>query len=236
MTKLLSIDSNPKIKKSDALGEYFTAILHLAPANLSGYETCPLRSNGCTKACLNTAGRGQMSSVQLARIKKTKYFFERKNEFLNQLETEIKAFIKRCEKLNLKPAIRLNGTSDILWEKTGLIDKFSNVQFYDYTAIETRFRPYWQLPKNYHLTFSMKEDNESKAIEVLKMGGNVAVVFRHSLPETYLGYRVINGVDTDLRFKDEKNVIVGLIAKGKAKKDMSGFVKESFIQEERKAS
>ena len=35
---------------------------------------------------------------------------------------------------------------------------------------------------------------------------------------------VINGDKTDMRFKDPVGVIVGLKAKGKARKDTSGFV------------
>lgn len=225
--KILTIGGNPKIEKSDAQGEYFTAILHLAPAKLSGFETCPGRSAGCSQACLNTAGRGRFDSIQAARIKKTKFFFERQAEFLAQLRKELMAFEKRCKKLGLKAAVRLNGTSDILWEKTGIISEFPNVQFYDYTAIEARFRQSWQIPANYHLTFSLKEDNAEKAARVLANGGNVAAVFRNQLPETFMGYPVINGLETDLRFKDQKNVVVGLLAKGKAKKDQSGFVQDS---------
>jgi hypothetical protein len=185
-------------------------------------------------ACLNTAGRGRFASIQAARIKKTKFFFEDQAAFLAQLRKELTAFEKRCKKLGLKPAVRLNGTSDILWEKTGIISEFPNVQFYDYTAIEARFRQSWQLPANYHLTFSLKEDNAEKAARVLANGGNVAAVFRDRLPESFMGYPVINGLETDLRFKDRKNVIVGLLAKGKAKKDQSGFVQD--IKEERKAA
>ena len=224
--KILTIGGNPKIEKSDAQGEYFTAILHLAPADLSGYETCYGRSIGCSKACLNTAGRGRFASIQEARIKKTKFFFQHQAVFLDQLRKELTAFEKRCKKLGLKAAVRLNGTSDILWEKTGIISEFPNIQFYDYTAIEARFRQSWQLPANYHLTFSLKEDNAEKAARVLANGGNVAAVFRDRLPDTFMGYPVINGLETDLRFKDQKNIVVGLLAKGKAKKDTSGFVQD----------
>ena len=81
-----------------------------------------------------------------------------------------------------------------------------------------------EYPPNYHLTYSLNEDNYNKAIEVLKNGGNVAVVFRKDLPQNFNGYKVINGDEHDLRYLDEKNVVVGLKAKGKAKKDTSGFV------------
>jgi hypothetical protein len=59
---------------------------------------------------------------------------------------------------------------------------------------------------------------------------NVAVVFNTKkgkpLPKTYYGIKVVEGDDTDLRFLDSKRVIVGLRAKGNAKKDRSGFVVE----------
>ena len=223
--KLLNIGGNTKIKKSDNTGEYLTAILHLAPAKLSGKEFCPGRSKGCTEACLNTAGRGKFASIQEARLKKSKFFIEYRSLFISQLEKEIVAFIRKCKKLNLKPAVRLNGTNDLPWERMGIMEKFPEVQFYDYTAVPIRFDRTWKKPDNYHLTFSLKEDNDYKAKLVLANGGNVAVVFKDKLPETYLGYRVINGDETDLRFKDPKNVVVGLTAKGKAKKDASGFVR-----------
>lgn len=223
--KLLTIGGNTKIKKSDNAGEYLTAILHLAPAKLSGKEFCPGRSKGCTEACLNTAGRGVMGPVKKARLEKSRLFIENKVGFIALLELELKAFIKKCEKLKVKPAVRLNGTSDLPWERMGIMEKFPEIQFYDYTAVPIRFDRTWKKPDNYHLTFSLKEDNDDKAKIVLANGGNVAVVFKDKLPETYLGFKVIDGDKTDLRFKDPKNVIVGLTAKGKAKKDTSGFVR-----------
>jgi hypothetical protein len=228
--KLLTIGGNPKIVKGDKTSNYLTAILHLSPANLSGFETCPGRSAGCSQACLNTAGRGRFESIQAARIKKTRFFFERQTEFLAQLRKELKAFQKKCQKLGKLPAVRLNGTSDILWEKTGIIAEFPTIQFYDYTAIEARFRSSWQLPRNYHLTFSLKENNDDKASRVLASGGNVAVVFRDTLPTEFMGKPVIDGTTTDLRFLDARGVIVGLLAKGKAKKDQSGFVRDPIVE------
>ena len=41
---------------------------------------------------------------------------------------------------------------------------------------------------------------------------------------TFLNRPVVDGDKSDLRFLDGENVIVGLIAKGQAKKDQSGFV------------
>ena len=224
--KLLST-ANPKIQKGTKLG-YLSFILHLAPATLSGKETCPKRTAGCTAACLNTAGRGGMfkkgentNMIQQARIRKTKMFFEARDAFMAQLVKDIKLGIKQAEKLGLKPVFRLNGTSDLSVEKWGIIEQFPTVQFYDYTKVLGRKVAH--LP-NYHLTFSAADGNDADVAEAIKQGMNVAMVF-DKLPEAYMGREVINADETDLRFLDPKGVIAGLKAKGRAKKDTSGFVK-----------
>jgi hypothetical protein len=217
---------NPKLMKGEKKG-YLSFVLHLAPANLSGYETCPKRTAGCTAACLNTAGRGGIfkkgestNVIQQARIRKTKAFFENREQFLADLENDIRLGIKQAEKQGLIPAFRLNGTSDIAWEKYGIIEKFPNVQFYDYTKMRNRKVSHL---KNYHLTFSKADGNDLDVRLAAEAGMNIAAVFKN-VPETYIGRPVINGDETDLRFLDPKGVIVGLKAKGKAKKDTSGFV------------
>jgi hypothetical protein len=234
--KLLTVNGNPKIAKGDKQGQYLTAILHLSPANLSGFEVCPKRSEGCTASCLNTAGRGGIfKSIQDARKAKTLFFFNDRNGFLAQLKKEIAAFERKCAKLGVKPAVRLNGTSDIVWEQFDVIQAFPNVQFYDYTKIAARFRINWMLPKNYRLTFSLSENNQKDAEMVLENGGNVAAVFRtKEMPPAWLGARVVNGDATDLRFLDPSGVVVGLSAKGKAKKDQSGFVIDWQVSDMRK--
>ena len=206
---------------------YMSFVLHLAPADLSGHETCPKRTAGCTAACLNTAGRGGMfkkgettNAIQQARIRKTKMFFEQRDEFLATLEKDIRLGIKQAEKKGLIPCFRLNGTSDISWEKYGIIEKFPEVQFYDYTKVRNRKVGHL---KNYHLTFSKADGNDMDVRLAANEGMNVAAVF-DKVPETYIGRRVIDGDETDLRFLDPKGVIVGLKAKGKAKKDTTGFV------------
>ena len=222
--KLLSV-GNPKLMKGEKKG-YLSFVLHLSPADVSGYETCPKRTAGCTAACLNTAGRGGMfkpggtNTIQEARKRKTKMFFEQREEFLAALESDIKKGIKQAEKKGMTPAFRLNGTSDLAWEKYGIIQKFPEVQFYDYTKI--RNRKVADLP-NYHLTFSKADGNDMDVRLAASAGMNVAVVF-DKLPETYIGREVIDGDDTDLRFLDKKGVVVGLKAKGRARKDVSGFV------------
>jgi hypothetical protein len=160
---------------------YLTSILHLAPANLSGYNVCPSASEGCRSACLNTAGRGGMikvgettNTIQQSRIRKTQYFFENRSAFLTQLAKEIRSAIRLAESHNLIPVFRLNGTSDIRWENYGIIEQFPNHTFYDYTKLPNRRN----LPSNYHLTFSRSESNEHYVPLAFDNGMNVAVVFR----------------------------------------------------------
>ena len=128
----------------------------------------------------------------------------------------------------LIPCVRLNGTSDIAWETTGIFEEFPNLIFYDYTKVYKRAVKFvnGQLPSNYHLTYSLNEDNIKEAFDILSKGGNISAVFRYELPDTYKSYKVINADESDLRFTDNKNVICGLKAKGKAIKDYSGFVLE----------
>ncbi len=233
-TTLLT-SGNQKILKGEKLG-YITKGIHLAPANLSGFEVCQWRSKGCTASCLNTAGRGQMNTIQQSRIAKTKLFFEQKMDFFAKLSKEISSSIKSALKKEMQAVFRLNLTSDLMWEKEKdtegltIFERFKDTQFYDYTKSFQRMAKFLgehsEFPKNYHLTFSRSENNDAKCQMVLAMGGNVAVVFRNQLPKTWKGFEVVNGDDTDLRFLDKRGVVVGLIEKGKAKKDESGFVLE----------
>lgn len=227
--KLLN-SGNTKTKKGEKFG-WRTYGLHLAPEKLSGFNACPWASEGCAAACLNTAGRGMQSNVQKSRIAKTKFFFEDRQGFMAQLHKEITAAIKSAERAGLTPCFRLNLTSDIPWENVtyqglSIFEHFPEVRFYDYTKGERRM---WQflrgeLPPNYHLTFSRSEKNDGQVYRVMQGGGNVAVVFRNHLPFTWGETNVVNGDTSDLRFLDPKGCVVGLIEKGKAKKDKTGFV------------
>jgi len=227
--KLLN-SGNAKTIKGEKLG-FKTYGVHLSPFNKSGFQVCKWASKGCARACLDTAGRGVMSNVQRSRINKTKFLFEDRNGFLDQLRAEIKSAIRSSEKKGLVPCFRLNLTSDFKWEETGIFEEFPEAQFYDYTKGKNRMLEYLQgnLPPNYHLTYSRSEkkgdDIHSKAF--LKSGGNVAVVFRGTLPKTWNGFDVIDGDESDLRFLDGTGKVVGLVEKGLAKKDETGFVVEA---------
>ena len=230
---LLSLGSDAKTVKGEKQGVY-TGIQYLAPADASGVmNTCAMASPGCRAACLFTAGRaGIYKMINEARIRKTVMLVKNPEIYFPTLVKDIESLIKKALKDNMVPAVRLNGTSDVKWESyrkfdgKNIFELFPTVQFYDYTKWYSRMMEFLTggLPSNYHLTFSRSEDNQDDCTEVLKAGGNVAVVFEKTLPANYLGYKVINGDESDLRFTDEKNVIVGLKAKGKAKKDDKGFV------------
>jgi hypothetical protein len=218
--KLLTTQ-NYKTVKGEKLG-YYTGILYLAPGDISGYEVCPKRSKGCTDGCLFTSGMGPMPNVMNGRIRKTIEFFTNRDVFLQQLIKDVKSIEKKAKKLQMTPAIRLNGTSDIEWTRFGIMDQFPTIQFYDYTKVLNRLTK--ERPSNYYLTFSRSESNDDECSKALELGYNVAVVFDKVVPSEWKGYEVVNGDDSDVRFIDPKGVIVGLIAKGKAKKDESGFV------------
>lgn len=229
--------ANQKIAKG-LKQNHMTYILHLAPSDSSGVmNTCSMATD-CKVVCLNTAGRGGIfkkgettNVIQQARIRKTKLFFSDKAEFFRQLIKDVKLAQKQAERKGMTLSIRLNGTSDIVWEKyrvsagehqgETIFSLFPDTIFYDYTKVPKR-KP----PSNYHLTFSRAETmtNHKHVLQAIKDDQNIAVVFRGALPSAYLGLPVISGDDSDLRFLDPTGHIIGLKAKGKAKKDTSGFV------------
>ena len=217
--KLLTIE-NAKTSKGAALG-YLTGILYLAPANLSGVNLCPFSTPGCRAACLNTAGRGRFPKIQEARIMKSIHWLENPEGFIDQLRDDIKALERKAKRLGLKPVVRLNGTSDILWERKApeLFSEFSHIQFYDYTKFPYHIRAIEMLPSNYHLTYSANELTSALEIQYnLNKHRNVAIVY-HNPPKQNL-----NGDLHDLRFLHNGR-IVELKAKGNAKYDTTGFVR-----------
>lgn len=242
--RLLSQEGrHPKLDKNRKVG-VLGLVMHLAPADRSGYEVCPGRSSGCTAACLNTAGF-RYERKETARINRTKYFFEQREAFMEMLVREIRNAQRRARKKGYICGIRLNGTSDIPWEKIpvklehhqwpNIMEVFPEIPFMDYTKRSNRRN----LPPNYRILFSRSEDNEAKCVAALENGLNVAVVFRaykdEPLPARWsLGkwhnIRVIDGDVHDWRYGDydqytNERVIVGLRAKGRAgRTDASGFV------------
>jgi len=225
--KLLSVDADTKTIKGREIG-FLTGILYLAPYDLSGVNLCPFAKVAqCHVACLNTAGRGNFENVKSARLRKAKLFNDNKPEFFTQLIEDIHKLKAQAKKQNLQPVVRLNGTSDIEFENIKvageytIFDLFPDLQFYDYTKNPNRKN----LPANYDVTFSYSGVDSFIKFnrQALKNNMRIATVFK-ILPAQFLGREVINGDEHDARFIEDKNVIIGLKAKGKARQDKTGFV------------
>lgn len=250
--KLLGVGTNAKTVKGDG-SEYLTAILYMTPYKIMVdgklFNSCSMAAiASCIEACLYTAGRGQMNNVQTARQRKAEWFYRDRASFMDQLVVDIHKFVNYCEKRNIKPCVRLNGTTDIRWElikingwsyafndedidndkdveAKNIFELFPEVQFYDYTKISNRKT---KNIFNYHLTWSYSganADYAAKLNDALANGMNAAVVFRkeYKLPQ-WRGINVTDGDKDDLRFLDPSNSIVKLYAKGRARHDKTGFV------------
>jgi hypothetical protein len=234
--KLLGIDTNAKTVKGEKYG-IKTAILYLMPSDLSGIMLCAMaKIAGCEGPCLFTAGRGAMSNVMLSRLRKTLYFNQFRDQFMAQISREISLEKAKAKRQGYKLIVRLNGTSDIRFESIpvdgfdSIMARHSDIQFYDYTKLHNRKN----VPANYDLTFSYSgvPAYAPYVAKAVANGERIAVVFRNRAivetmlanGETFLGLPVVDGDDTDIRHLDPKGAIVALYAKGKARKDTSGFV------------
>jgi hypothetical protein len=234
--KLLGIDTNAKTIKGEKYG-IKTAILYLMPAKQSGVQLCPMaKIAGCEKACLFTAGRGAMSNVMLSRLRKTLYFNQYRDLFMNQLHNELIRERAKAKRKGYKLIVRLNGTSDIRFENipvsgyANIMQALPDIQYYDYSKLANRRN----IPANYDITFSYSgvADYAPYVAKAVANGERIAVVFRDRAivermlanGETFLGLPVIDGDNSDIRHIEPKGVIVALYAKGPARKDQSGFV------------
>jgi hypothetical protein len=223
--KLLSIESDAKTVKGGKYG-YLTGILYLAPAREADgtHDLCPMATSECRKACLYGAGMSSVfPSIKRARVAKTMRYLADRNGFIGDLIEDIHTLCHAAAARGMKPSVRINGTSDLPKLALELATLFPDVQFYDYTKIP---RAWTRISSNYHLTFSFSGENLTECKRALKHGVNVAVVFAGVLPETWHGYRVVNGDLSDLRFLDDAGVVVGLKSKGTARTMATG----GFIQ------
>jgi len=242
-SKNLLSTNNAKTIKGEGLG-YTTYIMYLAPhtQNSKGINLCSHASKGCAKACLFSSGAARFDRVQQGKRDKTEWFLNERVEFLEKLDAEITVIEnkKKHQTSDNIPVVRLNGTADITFEKfkirdgKNIFELHPNIQFYDYTKNYIRIEK--KLPTNYHLTFSMSEDNKEKSMVLLSKGFNVAMVFgvkkATDLPTEYKGFEVINGDETDLRFLDGNNKIIGLkykLATGKGVNNKEILKDNDFI-------
>ena len=241
-TKFFSTDSAKAIK-AGKFG-YLNAINYMAPHSTGGAgNLCPHSSAGCRSLCLGMySGQAAMVSdlesgtnaVRESRIAKSQWFMSDRSAFMSEMAQHIRAMVRKADRENKELVVRPNGSTDIAFERVptdngqSLPNRFPELQFVDYTKNMHRVLDS-KRPANYHLTFSLSETNKAEAEQVLAAGFNVAVVFGHGQPETFMGHRVIDGTEHDLRHLDPQPVIVGLDPKGsKAKNDKSGFVVHDY--------
>lgn len=240
--KLLSVDSNSKLAKTNAKvgAHHLYAGLSMMPDNV----LCPgSKAAGCMDTCLKSAGRGRFSNVALARQRKTDWFHANQTEFVQQLMKDLEALVKRAHKQGKRARVRLNVLSDIAWESVacnrqgvafkGVPQAFPEIEFYDYTKRAGRLD---KTPFNYRLTFSYSGvlAYQKQVHQAINAQANMAVVFHvkkgQPLPKRWAGRVVIDGDEHDNRFDDPRDAIVGLRAKGKAIKDTSGFVVNTYTE------
>jgi hypothetical protein len=251
--QFFSLDSTKAIKARKY--GYLNAINYMAPHTMAGDgNVCGDASAGCIALCLGwfsghvsrvKKGQGKRPSnaVRKSRITKVKMFMHERAAFMKEMVAGILRAARKAIREGLKLCVRPNGSSDIPWESIkvsrempiSVFELFPDVQFVDYTKSLKRALKHarGEMPANYHLTFSRSETNEADCVRVLEAGGNVAVVAAYDAPDTYLGYRVIDGDKHDLRFLDALDedgsgrgaCVVWLSPKGvKARRDTSGFV------------
>jgi len=222
LSYLGGISTSAKIMHSQEFSHQYTYAVYLAPANTSGYNTCPYSTLECRMGCLNTSGRvaieifSKKNVIQNARIKKTRLFYEHQEFYMDWLIAEIKSKKAKAKRDGFYFSVRLNATSDIDWQNVlhhgqTIFEIFSDVQFYDYTKNPYKFD---NIAPNYHLTLSYTGRNWTKCLEMLSKGHNVAMVFNvkheNDIPAMYKGFKVVNGDLTDYRVDDAKGIIVGL--------------------------
>jgi len=225
MKLLNTTGSNFKIKKTIKRGGNIrVASLSLMPDR----KICAgSKAAGCFETCLKSSGRGAFKNVATARQNKTDFYLSDRQGFLSQLRAELTNFDKLCEKQNVTGWVRLNTISDIDYENHGIPQAFPALNFYDYTKRVDRIG---RTPPNYNLIFSYSgRDQYQKSVDKRPRGTPMAVVFRNELPPAWEGQTVIDGDRSDIINVQAGGVIIGLLAKGKAKKDTSGFVVDSKI-------
>lgn len=244
---LIGVGTNAKTIKGDG-EEYLTAILYMAPADLAFAELgksgtlCPNADLAeCKGPCLFSAGRGQMTTVQAARLRKAKLYIQDRKRFMELLVQDLERFERYCIKRDIIPVFRPNGTTDIPYERvacirdgkeySNIMEAFPNIRFYDYTKIPSRMSK--ELPRNYHLCLSFSNASDKYRYQCITArvdnpGINLVIVVRTKAMAEYLVTQrpdeYIDGDKDDLRFLDAPRKTVVLYAKGKAKKDYSGFV------------
>ena len=226
------LSKSHKTDKTDSVGSHLNRMMYLEPNKV----ICP-DAGECMDLCLKKSGNMKYERSRKARISRTKLYFQDRDLFLAKLDVEIKELKREAEKQNKKALIRLNGTSDIDWTSYSIFKNNPDIDFYDYTKRANLYKKFllcrndlniqkaWNWPENYHLIYSFSEKTRMSDVYnfLLDLNGQVAIVF-NQIPKTWKGFEVINGDKHDLRILDKTGVVIGLKAKGPARKLVSSFV------------
>lgn len=230
---------NEKTPKGEAKG-YLQAIVYLAPHTLGGGKNlCAHSTAACRAGCLYTAGRGRTPRVEQARLRRTHLYLNDRDAFFDELIGELVRVQAEADKHGLILAIRLNGTSDVLFEREiidgrTLFDFFPRAVWFDYTRTPSAHR---RVPAAWHLTFSLADDPLSYAIDHLMAGRSVAAVVplaeKEAAPDWFalggIEVQVIDGETDDLRFLDPSPSLVLLKPKGRLLKPGNPMVRSGLI-------
>lgn len=248
-TVAASLRANPNFKlltlynHKTPLGEahgYLQAILYLAPATVAGGKTvCSHSTEACRAGCLFTAGRGNTPRVFNARVRRTRYLLDDRDSFMDELVGELVQLQAIADRNDLKLAVRLNGTSDWLWEREELDGKtlfelFPRAAWFDYTQVPVHHR---RVPPGWHLTFSLADAPPAVAVAHLLAGRNVSAVVplheKERAPSWFAvgqtEVQVVDGDLHDLRFLDPSPALVLLKPKGRLLQGPSPMVHEGLI-------
>lgn len=219
-----NVAQSVKLRLSKTNGT-MTYCIYLAPSDMSGYNVCP-NGEHCREHCLNGSGQNKCdelsrgregSTINRSRIKKTKFFYEHRADFMRLMIHEIKVKREKAKRMGFEFSVRINGTSDLspcLFRDpdTGknILELFSDIQFYDYSKRPSSMHEQKMFP-NYDVTFSYDGYNWEYCKKHLDNGGKAAVVFfGDKLPEYFNGYKVIDANGYDMRYLDPAGCIMGL--------------------------
>ena len=222
MNLLSKGSTNAKLAKNER--ESF--IMYLSPHtnNSKGINLCTNATIECVLACLYDSGFASVfASVNEARQRRTEFYVTDKENFIIQLAKEINEFILNAD--GKEVLFRLNGTSDLdflyMLKKYADFDFMKtpdNVFFYDYTKIFGKIKKYGHCSDKYKQTFSFSGENKEQCIEALKLGNNVAMVYKGTMPTIWNGYEVVDGDVSDEEMFKYAGKVLALKLKGNKQK------------------
>jgi hypothetical protein len=176
------LSANSKLKKLPGrAGKYRAIGCALAPFRFASaaHNLCTWATAGCVEACNGLfAGMNVTPSTRFALIGRARLYLEFRELFKRKLRAEVAAFVKLCTRRGRIPAIRLNVSSDIVWEKIfpELFAEFPTADFYDYSKGLPKHRK--NLPANYSIVHSWSENTTFADIEnIFAVGRNVIMAF-----------------------------------------------------------